>query len=144
MFTFQFLNDKIYSYTVKSHLALGKIGGLINFITQKLKSKHLVCLSFLWWQFFWGKERKYFTHIPGLNSLSKSIEEKARKFCPFCTYCPIGLGYSNMPEIELLYYIIALINYSRLSFAEWPQLCCLHLVIFPSYCIDWQSKQKSK
>ena len=30
----------------------------INFITQKLKSKHLVCLSFLWWQVFlreWGK-----------------------------------------------------------------------------------------
>ena len=37
----------------------------INFITQKLKSKHLVCFSFLWRQVFWGNERKYFTHIPG-------------------------------------------------------------------------------
>ena len=28
------------------------------FIIQKLKSKHF----FLWWQIFWGNERKYFTH----------------------------------------------------------------------------------
>ena len=31
-----------------------------------MKSKHLVCLSFLWRQvFFWGNERNYFTHNPG-------------------------------------------------------------------------------
>ena len=47
---------------------------LVNLIIQKLKSKHLVCLSFLWWQGFWGNERKYFTHIPGL-SLQKSCFE---------------------------------------------------------------------
>ena len=29
---------KMYSYIIKSHLARGKIGVLINFITQKLKS----------------------------------------------------------------------------------------------------------
>ena len=45
---------------------------------QKLKSKHLVCLSFLRWQSFWGNKRKYFTHIPGLSqfSLFFLIEEK--------------------------------------------------------------------
>ena len=42
----------------------------VNFIIQKLKSKHLVCLSFLWWQaFFWGNERKCFPHIPGQSLL---------------------------------------------------------------------------
>ena len=42
-------------------MRLGKIGILVNFITQKLKSKR--CLSFHWWQVFLGNERKYFTHI---------------------------------------------------------------------------------
>ena len=46
----------------------GTIGVLVNFITQKLKSKHLVCPSFLLWSgFFWGNERKYFKHIPDLS-----------------------------------------------------------------------------
>ena len=42
----------------------------VNFIIIELKSKHLVCLSFLWWQVFLRKERKYFTHILGLSSLT--------------------------------------------------------------------------
>ena len=44
-----------------------KIGVMVNFFVQKLKSKHLVCLSLLWWQVFWGSERKYFTHNLGLG-----------------------------------------------------------------------------
>ena len=32
----------------------------VNFIIQKLKSKHLLCV-----RSFWGNERKYFPHIPG-------------------------------------------------------------------------------
>ena len=32
----------------------------VNFITQKLKSKHLVCLSFLWWQIFLREREKIF------------------------------------------------------------------------------------
>ena len=32
----------------------GKIGVFVNFITQKLKSKHLIFLSFLWLGFTWG------------------------------------------------------------------------------------------
>ena len=38
MFTFQFFKDKTDQNT----------GINVNFITQKLKSKRLVCLSFLW------------------------------------------------------------------------------------------------
>ena len=36
---------------------------MVNFNIQKLKSKHLVCLNFLWWQVFWGNESKQFPHI---------------------------------------------------------------------------------
>ena len=43
------------------------------FIFQNLKYKHLVCLSFLSWQVFWGNERKYITHIPGLKLKFKAI-----------------------------------------------------------------------
>ena len=39
---FQFLNDKLYSSTKK--MAFGKIVVLVNFIIQKLKSKHSVSL----------------------------------------------------------------------------------------------------
>ena len=47
MFTFQFLNDEIYSYIKEAiwHLAIWKISVLVNFTIQKLKSKHLVCVS---------------------------------------------------------------------------------------------------
>ena len=58
MFTFQSLNDEIDQ--------VPNIDISVNLIFQKLKSKHFVCLSFLWWQVFlrdW--EEKYFTHIPG-------------------------------------------------------------------------------
>jgi hypothetical protein len=37
---------------------------IVNFIIQKLKSKHLFCLSFLLWKVFL---REYFAHIPGLT-----------------------------------------------------------------------------
>ena len=37
----QFLKDKIYNYTQKNIWKFGKIGVLVNFILQKLKSKHL-------------------------------------------------------------------------------------------------------
>ena len=50
-------NDKIDSYTKKKPFGtwqFGKIGVLVNSIIQKLKSKHLSCLSFLWWQ-LWEK-----------------------------------------------------------------------------------------
>ena len=46
---------------------------MINFIIQKLKSKRLFCLSFLWWQVFWGNERKYSTHIPGPSDMTRVI-----------------------------------------------------------------------
>ena len=73
MFNFQFLNDKIYSYMYQKKPfcaeQFGKIGVLVDFIIQKLKSKHLVCLSFLWWQVLCGNKRKYCTNIPDLSRL---------------------------------------------------------------------------
>ena len=40
-----------------------KIDVLVNFIIQKLKSKHLFCLSFLWWQVIVREWEKTFPHI---------------------------------------------------------------------------------
>ena len=50
MFTFHFLMMKFTVIPKKAiwDLAIWQIGVLVNFIIQKLKSKHLVCLSFLW------------------------------------------------------------------------------------------------
>ena len=76
--TFQFFKDKIYSYIYKkNHFAtcqFGKIGVLANFITQKLKSKHLALLVFSSQRFIWGNERKYFPHIPGLEYIWVEIQ----------------------------------------------------------------------
>ena len=46
----------------------GKIGVLVNFVIQKLKSKLLVCLSFLWWQFFFREQEKIFYTYSGPHS----------------------------------------------------------------------------
>ena len=45
----------------------------VNFMTQKLKSKHSGD------RFFWGNERKYFTHIPGLElkKLSTKLDKES-------------------------------------------------------------------
>ena len=76
MFTFQFLSDKIYSYIKKSRFStwqFGKTGVLVNFITQKLKSRHLAISVFSGQRFFWGDERKYFPHISGLSVFKRTI-----------------------------------------------------------------------
>ena len=41
----------------------GKIGVYVNSIIQKLKSKHLVFLSFLWWQVFQREWERVFSLI---------------------------------------------------------------------------------
>ena len=58
----------------------GLFGITANFIVQKLKSKHLDCLSFLRWVFFLGNERKYFPNIPGLSLLSLYLLQIDSKF----------------------------------------------------------------
>ena len=46
-------------------------GITVNFIIQRLKSKHLVCLSFLWWQVFLREREKiFFTHSGPKNTKS--------------------------------------------------------------------------
>ena len=49
----------------------GRIRVLVNFIIQKLKSKHLVCLSFLWWQFFLREQEKIFYTYSGPKAAFK-------------------------------------------------------------------------
>ena len=64
-------NFWMIKYTVipkKAIWQFGKIGVLVNFIIQKLKSKHLVCLSFLWWQVFLREREKIFYTYSGPNS----------------------------------------------------------------------------
>ena len=63
-------NDKIYSYLKKSHLALGI---LVNFIIQKLRSKHLVCLSFLWVQVLSSEQEKISYTYSRLKRPPKSL-----------------------------------------------------------------------
>ena len=42
-----------------------KIGVLVNFIIEKLKIIHLLCLSFLWWQVFLREREKIFYTYSG-------------------------------------------------------------------------------
>ena len=60
----------------------------VNLIIWKLKSKHLVCLNYLWWQVFWGKERKYFPHIPDLEdkSIIKHFDRITQPLHPVTLY----------------------------------------------------------
>ena len=65
-------------------------GITVNFITQKLKSKHLVCLSFLWWQVFFEGTRENIFHIFRVSVLwvgqclriVPKIVHKSTKNCP--------------------------------------------------------------
>ena len=50
----------------------GKIGVLLNFIIQKLKSKQLVCLSFPWWQVFLREREKIFYTYSGPQNTGNS------------------------------------------------------------------------
>ena len=76
MFTFPFLNNKIDQKTNFAKLPITKwlfFGITVNFIIQKLKIKHLVSLSFLWWHVFFEGMSENILHIPGLNSLCHII-----------------------------------------------------------------------
>ena len=66
MFTFYFLNVKHWPKHKFCQIAKCQMPFLVNFIIQKLKSKHLVCLSFLWWQVFLrGQQEKIFYTYSG-------------------------------------------------------------------------------
>ena len=67
MFTIQFLIIKLAQTLVLPNCQVpsGFFGINVNIITQKLKSKHLVCLSFLWWQGFLREREKIFSTYSG-------------------------------------------------------------------------------
>ena len=68
MFTFQLLNNNIYSYTIKSHLALGNLAKLVFWSILLLKIEKFVSV-FFGDRIFLGNKRKYFTYIWGLNQV---------------------------------------------------------------------------
>ena len=67
-------------------------GITVNFIIQKLKSKHLVFLSFLWCQVFLREWEQNILHIPGLKLLlviRKYIKIFLWKICWFLEKCTV-------------------------------------------------------
>ena len=66
MFTFRFLNDKIYSYTKTSKLTLCNLSKLVFWSTLSFKN----CLSLLWWQVFLREREKIFYIYSGPNTLN--------------------------------------------------------------------------
>ena len=60
-------NIQLYQKRYFPTWQFGKIVVLVNFITQKLKRKHLAISVFSGQRFFWGNERKYFPHNSGLK-----------------------------------------------------------------------------
>ena len=70
------------------------------FTIQKLKSKHLVCLSFLWWKkFFWGNEKNYFAHTPGPRHL---FMEKILDFAKLFLHklCEHRMFFEKVPAVR--------------------------------------------
>ena len=54
------------------------LGITVNFIIKKLKSKHLVCLSFLWWQVLREREKIFYTYSGPRTELIASLYNGAK------------------------------------------------------------------
>ena len=65
LFTFQFVILTKTPILPNFQVPNGFFGINVNFITHKLKSKHLVCLSYLWWQVFLTEREKIFYTYSG-------------------------------------------------------------------------------
>ena len=80
-----FLNNKIYSYLYHKKpfgtWQFCRFCVLVNFITQKLKSKHLLYLIILWWQIFFREREKIFYAYSGhyLSFTAWKQEERSRQ-----------------------------------------------------------------
>jgi hypothetical protein len=66
----------------------GKICVWVNFIIQKLKSKHLVCLSFFWWQVFLREREKIFYTYSSLGHDNSIYFEQVNKIFLFQSLTP--------------------------------------------------------
>ena len=82
-----------------------------NFITQTLKSKHLAIAVFSGQRVFWGNERKYFPHIPGLTIL-----------VPHTIY--VRVPGVHFPHVNLHFFEIFLSSHMPFF------LCFLHFFVF--------------
>ena len=113
----------------------GFFGITVHFIIQKLKSKHLVCLSFLWWEIFWRDERKYLAYILGhsigsdkqavewINScLGKILELPTLRSTLVQLWLDAASKYTQSLEVEVEYILITnvqFISYSKFSNWRW-------------------------
>ena len=113
-FLFFFLT-KIYCYIltyIKKTFGtwqFGKIGVLINFTIQKLKSKHLVCLSFLLWEFFFeGTRENIFLIFQGFSVIRNLVTALAllilHKHCCCSSSCIKLSKLQKVYEIDDLPY----------------------------------------
>ena len=65
LFNFWMTNWSKHQFCQIAKRQVALIGINVNSIIQKLKSKHLVCSSFLWWQFFLREREKRFHTYSG-------------------------------------------------------------------------------
>ena len=79
VFTFQDIKAKIYSYTKKSHLALGNSAKLVFWSILSLKSKHLVCLSF--WDISRDSRAKIYHSMDKMWALLYWIDKNDLSIC---------------------------------------------------------------
>ena len=94
------------------HCQFGKIGVLDNFILQKLKSKHLVCLSFIWWVVVenifltfraigpgkFVKKNKYNMKISVDHGRNKNV---------------INIGFKFIPDYRVLYFLEDIFSWEK-------------------------------
>ena len=70
---------QLYQWKLLGVRQFDKISVLVNFINQKLKSKNLVCLSFLWRQFLLREREKIFHIFQTINCCRIFEEFRSQK-----------------------------------------------------------------
>ena len=117
----------------------GKIGVLVNFIIQKLKSKHQVCLSFFWCQVLLREREKIFYTFSGPNCQNLGEGEGVTPPPP-----PPPPGTDGFDVCALaLGFIIACLRSAY--FTHYPRLRSLVIVLHCSQdCIFCGPKERKK
>ena len=120
----------------------GNIGVWVNFIIQKLKSKHLVCLSFLWWQVFLReREKTFYTYsrpkfhpiCPLLSILGREARSNVVGIMCLPGWDRVNWSAKNCPSppvaaaLIIPYYSLFFLSKSRIN-SYW--ICFLKITIF--------------
>ena len=92
-------------------------GVLVSFIIQKLKSKHLVCNGFLWWQVFLREQEKIFCRFSRPRLIVFAVYGKWRNMTSICQFPGWGSHPSSfLPSIQSIDPIFFPIFFSDLIF----------------------------